>query len=95
MHGKNDISEGIGWPSVELAAALAVSYVILFFILYKGVASSGKSAYITALFPYFVLFILLIKGFTLPGAMDGILFYIKPDFSALLTMKVSMDSESC
>ena len=44
--------------------------------------------YFTALFPYLVLFIFLIRGATLEGAGDGILFYLKPDFSRLKDPKV-------
>ena len=61
---------------MKLTGCLAVCYIILFLTLWKGVASSGKVAYFTALFPYVVLFTLLGRGVTLPGAMDGILFYI-------------------
>ena len=39
--------------------------------------------YFTALFPYVMLTILLIRGLTLPGAGKGIIFYLKPDFSRL------------
>ncbi|GIZ01435.1 sodium- and chloride-dependent GABA transporter 1 [Caerostris extrusa] len=47
-----------------------------------------KLIYITASFPYFILMILLIRGVTLEGAADGILFFIKPQWEKLLEPKV-------
>ena len=88
LKAKDDISDGIGTPDLELAACLAGCWVLLFLTLWKGVASSGKVAYFTAIFPYVVLITLLIRGLTLPGAADGILFYITPKWSELLNMKV-------
>ena len=44
--------------------------------------------YFTAIFPYFILTAFLIRGLTLPGAMDGIEFYIKPNWTKLATAKV-------
>ena len=37
----------------------------------------------TALFPYFLMTVLLIRGVTLPGAMNGISFYLLPDFEKI------------
>ena len=45
-------------------------------------------AYFTAIFPYIVLCILLVRGVTLPGALDGIIFYLKPDVEKLLEPQV-------
>ncbi|KAG9353040.1 hypothetical protein JZ751_017616, partial [Albula glossodonta] len=39
--------------------------------------------YVTATFPYVMLLILLLRGVTLPGAADGIKFYLYPDMSRL------------
>ena len=85
----DDISDGIGMPDWKLTICLAVCYLLLFLTLWKGVASSGKVAYFTAIFPYVVLFTLLGRGVTLPGAMDGIMFYITPKWEELLNIKVS------
>ena len=44
--------------------------------------------YFTATFPYVVLFILFVRGVTLPGAGEGIKYYLVPDFSKMATVKV-------
>lgn len=85
---KLDISNGLGAPDLPLVACLAGCWILLFLTLWKGVASSGKVAYFTAIFPYVVLITLLVRGLTLPGAMTGIKFYITPQWKELLNLKV-------
>lgn len=47
-----------------------------------------KVAYFTATFPYVMLLILFIRGVTLPGAMDGIYYYLSPDLNRLASIEV-------
>ena len=44
--------------------------------------------YVTATSPYFLLLILLIRGLTLPGAAEGLKFYLLPDWTKLLDPQV-------
>ncbi|XP_026753316.2 sodium-dependent nutrient amino acid transporter 1-like [Galleria mellonella] len=82
------IHDGIGAPLWDLSLCLLASWLIIFFIVARGVKSSGKAAYFLAIFPYIVLFILLIRAVTLEGAGKGIMFFITPDWNQILKIKV-------
>uniref|UniRef100_T1J119 Transporter n=1 Tax=Strigamia maritima TaxID=126957 RepID=T1J119_STRMM len=89
------LSSGIdetGHIKWQLALCLLLAWFIVFLCLSKGVKSSGKVVYFTALFPYVVLIILFFRGVTLPGAANGILFYLTPDWSRLLSAQVWGDA---
>ncbi|OWF56398.1 sodium- and chloride-dependent betaine transporter-like [Mizuhopecten yessoensis] len=80
---------GIRW---HLVLALAAAWVLVFLCLMKGVKSVGKVVYVTALLPYVLLTIFLIRGLLLPGAVDGIMFYLTPDFKRLLEFQVWLEA---
>ncbi|KAM9638711.1 sodium- and chloride-dependent GABA transporter 2 isoform 5-T8 [Morphnus guianensis] len=89
------ISDGIqhlGSLRWELALCLLLAWIICYFCIWKGVKSTGKVVYFTATFPYLMLVVLLIRGVSLPGASQGILFYLYPDLSRLGDPQVWMDA---
>ncbi|XP_028295505.1 sodium- and chloride-dependent glycine transporter 2-like [Gouania willdenowi] len=89
------ISKGIEYPGDlrwPLAGCLFLAWLIVYASLAKGIKSSGKVVYFTATFPYVVLVILLIRGVTLPGAGDGILYFITPKWEKLNDAKVWKDA---
>ena len=44
--------------------------------------------YVTAIFPYIVLLVLLIRGLTLPNSTQGIIYFLKPQWYRLGDAKV-------
>lgn len=50
--------------------------------------------WITAIAPYIVLLILLVRGVSLPGAGEGIKYYLTPEWSKLKNSKVWIDAAS-
>ncbi|KAK3566831.1 hypothetical protein QTP86_004565 [Hemibagrus guttatus] len=92
-----NISDGIGnFGEVRLPilGCLAVSWLVVFLCLIRGVKSSGKVVYFTATFPYVVLTILFIRGITLDGAISGIKYYLTPQWQKILDAKVWGDAAS-
>ncbi|KAF2894050.1 hypothetical protein ILUMI_12120, partial [Ignelater luminosus] len=79
----------IVWP---LFFCDVVAWVVVYLCIMNGVKSVGKVVYFTATFPFVILFVLLIRGITLPGAWDGIFFYIYPQWHQLTNLKVWADA---
>ncbi|XP_042551102.1 sodium-dependent dopamine transporter [Dipodomys spectabilis] len=87
-HGIDDL----GLPRWQLTACLVLVIVLLYFSLWKGVKTSGKVVWITATMPYMVLTALLLRGVTLPGAVEGIKAYLSVDFHRLCEASVWIDA---
>ena len=69
---------------------LIVIWFLVFLILYKGVGRIGKVVALTVPIPTLLLIILTIRGLTLPGAIEGVSYYLTPDFSHLGDVNVSI-----
>ncbi len=78
----------LGGISLPVLLGLIVVWFSIFFILYKGVKRIGKIVALTVPIPTILLIILTIRGLTLPGAMEGISYYLAPNFSKLLDANV-------
>ncbi|XP_033755382.1 sodium- and chloride-dependent taurine transporter-like isoform X2 [Pecten maximus] len=81
-------SGGVVW---QIALSLLIVWIIIYFCVWRGVKWSGKVVYFTAVFPYVVLTCLLVRGLTLDGAVDGIIYFLIPDFNRLADVQVWID----
>ena len=59
----------------------------MFYFFFKG-----KVVWITATMPYILLFILLVRGLMLPGALDGLHYYLVPKFERLLETQIWVEA---
>ncbi|UCG10526.1 MAG: sodium-dependent transporter [Dehalococcoidia bacterium] len=67
---------GLQWA---LVGFLVFIWVLLFLIMFKGASVIGKVAVWTVTIPWALLVVLLIRGLTLPGAVQGLNYYLTPD----------------
>ncbi|KAL3880187.1 hypothetical protein ACJMK2_032450 [Sinanodonta woodiana] len=89
------LSTGIGQPGTvkwDLALCLLLAWIVVYFCIWKGIKSSGKVVYFTATSPYILIIILLVRGVTLDGAVDGLKYYLLPDWSKVLDSQVWVDA---
>ncbi|XP_074640603.1 sodium-dependent serotonin transporter-like [Tubulanus polymorphus] len=86
--------DDVGPVKWSIALCLLAVFIIVYFSLWKGIKSSGKAVWITATAPYIILLILLVRGVTLPGALEGIIYYLKPQWHRLLKIQVWNDAAS-
>ncbi|KAF1569943.1 Sodium-dependent neutral amino acid transporter SLC6A17, partial [Eudyptes schlegeli] len=65
-----------------LVGGLLGAWALVGASLLKGIKSSGKVLYVSTLFPYLVLFCLLVRGLLLEGAPEGVRIMFTPKVSA-------------
>ena len=72
-------AENFNWT---IAFCLFLSWVLVYLCIIKGITENPIVIYVTAIYPYVVLIIFLIRALTLPGMEDGILYLFTPKVSA-------------
>nr|XP_057909127.1 sodium- and chloride-dependent transporter XTRP3-like isoform X2 [Doryrhamphus excisus] len=75
--------EDTGGVQTSQVLCLLLAWAITYLFIIHGVKSSGKVVYFTATFPYAVLLIYLVRGLTLPGAINGIKYMFTPKLQEL------------
>ncbi len=80
------LSEGpsaAGQVITGILGALVIVWVLIYFSIWKGIKSVSKVVTFTMPLPIILLIILGVRGASLPGAIDGIMYYIRPNWFAL------------
>lgn len=85
---ESDSMENFGIPKLDLLGISIIAWVIVYFCIWKGVKSTGKVVYVTAILPYLVIVIFLIRGCTLDGSEIGLKFFFVPQWKKLLDPNV-------
>ncbi|KAL1498067.1 hypothetical protein ABEB36_008924 [Hypothenemus hampei] len=86
--------EEIGGMQWNLFVCLCLGWMMVYMIIRKGLHQSGKIIWFSAMFPYVILLIMLVRAVTLNGAADGLLYYITPRWEVLLTPEPWIDAAS-
>lgn len=85
---ESDSMENFGLPKLDLLFLSIIAWIIVYFCIWKGVKSTGKVVYVTAVLPYLVIVIFLVRGCTLDGAEIGLKFFFVPKWEKLLDPNV-------
>jgi len=70
-------------PSGRTIIWCALTWLAIFLIVFKGVKVVGKVVMWTVPIPVILLAVLLIRGITLGGATNGIIYYLQPNWDKL------------
>lgn len=91
------LSEGagvLGGINPAVLIAFIIGWIMVIGIISSGVKGLGKVVIVTAILPVLILIILTLRGITLEGALDGLNYYLQPDFGALKNISVWMAAYS-
>ncbi|XP_048190854.1 sodium- and chloride-dependent transporter XTRP3 [Perognathus longimembris pacificus] len=77
-------SGAVQWEPV---LCLVLAWLMVYLCILRGTESTGKVVYFTALMPYCVLVIYLIRGLTLHGATNGLVYMFTPRVEQLANPK--------
>ena len=84
--GKIDIEEArfyLGPIRWNIVLPLLITWLAMYFCIFKGVRLVGKIVWLTVPLPWLMLFILTVRGLTLQGCIQGLAYYLDPVWSEL------------
>nr|XP_054766859.1 sodium- and chloride-dependent GABA transporter 1-like [Lytechinus pictus] len=84
----HDGTFNIGGVTGHLVITLFLAWMLIYFCLLIGVGWTAKVFYLTVPVIHLVLFVFMIRGVTLPGAAEGVLFYLSEDKTILAYPRV-------
>ncbi|XP_058475928.1 sodium-dependent neutral amino acid transporter B(0)AT1-like [Solea solea] len=79
----------IQWPIV---VCLLAAWTVVAICCIRGISTTGKAVYVTAILPYIVLGIFLVRGLSLKGALSGLKFLFTPDVDELINPTTWLDA---
>nr|KAG5685506.1 hypothetical protein BaRGS_018909 [Batillaria attramentaria] len=75
---------GVGMNVISVMVFWYFNVILAWTFYYLVMSCQSTVVYVTATMPYVLLTVLLVRGVTLPGSTDGIIFYLKPDWWRIL-----------
>jgi NSS family neurotransmitter:Na+ symporter len=75
-HQFGSIRWNVFWP-------LAISWLAMYLCIFRGVRTVGKVVWLTVPMPWLMLLILTVRGLTLDGSIQGLAYYLNPDWAQL------------
>lgn len=73
----------LGGFSLPVLIGLLITWLVVIFSMRKGVEKMAKLVKWIVIIPVIILIVMCIQAVSMPGAADGIRYYITPDWSAL------------
>ncbi len=73
----------LGTIRLNIVWPLIITWVAMYFCIFRGVRLVGKIVWLTVPLPWLMLLILAVRGLTLEGSMQGLAYYLDPVWSEL------------
>ncbi|EDV22254.1 uncharacterized protein TRIADDRAFT_59303 [Trichoplax adhaerens] len=82
-----------GAVKIDMAVYLAICWLMVYLVSFKGIFVSGKASYVTTALSYLIIVILFIRGLAAPGNIAGITKFLwKSNISSLQNIELWGDA---
>jgi NSS family neurotransmitter:Na+ symporter len=77
-----------------LLVGVVVAWILIYLSIFKGTKVVSKIVMWTVPLPVVIIVLFVIRGLTLPGALEGVAFYLRPEWGKLLDQRVWLSAYS-